>query len=172
MMPRFSALAAVLALVALAGCDSNGSTSALRDLDGTYTVGELVFDPDAGSLADADVGARLDASATTFDVFSGSESARFVVSRERVRTELTFDAAATRGRATFTARTGSNTDAEFANLLLPRQFSLTYDPASPRTLTGSLPLQNVNLEAYDATQYRGLRAVSGTLRIRLDRAAR
>ncbi len=169
---RLSALAAVFALAALAGCDSNGSTNALRDLDGTYTVAELIFDPVAAGLENADAATRLDADATRFEIFAGSESARFIVSRDRIRTELTFDATATRGRATFTSRTGTATDAQFAALLLPRQFTLTFDPESPRTLTGSIPLQNVNLEAFDATQYQGLRAVSGTLRIRLDRAAR
>ncbi len=172
MTSRLSVFAVALVLAALSGCDSNGSTNALRDLDGTYTVGELIFDPTAGSLADANAAARLDANATTFDVFAGSGTARFVVSRDGIRSELPFDATATRGRVTFTSRAGTSSDAEFAALLLPRQFSLTYDPASPRTLTGTIGLQNVNLEAFDPSQYQGLRAVSGTLRIRLERAAR
>lgn len=171
MTPRLSILAAAVVLAALAGCDSNGSTNALRDLDGTYTVGELVFDPVTASLPDADVAARLDPTATRFDIFSGNGSVQFVVSRDGIRSLLTFDATATRGRVTFTSRAGTSSDAEFAALLLPRQFTLTFDPESPRTLTGSIPLQNVNLEAFDPALYQQQRAVSGTLRIRLDRAA-
>lgn len=162
---RFAALVAVLLL---AGCDSSGSTNALRELDGTYSVAELVFDPTAASLEDANVGARLDAQ-TSFDIFSGNETVQFIISRGGVRSLVTLDATATRGRATFTARAGSET--ELGALLLPRTFGLTFDPASPRTLTGDIPLANVNLEQFDPSQYQGLRAVSGTLRIRLDRRA-
>lgn len=161
---RLACLALVLA--ALAGCDSNSSTSALRDLDGTYTVAQLLFDPGAASLADADVGARLDAQ-TSFDIFSGNSTVLFTISRGGARSLSTLDAAATRGRATFTARAGS--EDELAELLLPRTFTLSFDPASSRTLTGEIALTNVNLEAFDPAQYSGLRAVNGTLRIRLDR---
>ena len=164
---RFPALALVL-VVALAGCDSNGSTSALRELDGTYTVAQLTFDPQAGGLADADVGARLDAQ-TSFDIFSGNNTVLFTISRSGSRSLATLDATATRSRATFTARAGS--EDELAALLLPRTFSLTFDPAAPRTLTGEINLTNVDLEAFDPAQYAGLRAVAGTLRIRLDRRA-
>ena len=171
MTPRLSALAAVLALVALAGCDSNGSTNALRDLDGTYTVGELLFDPNAPALADADVAAGLDAQ-TRFDILSGSGVVQFVVSRQGIRSLVTLDAVATRGRATFTARSDAATAAELPRLLLPRQFVLSYNPDAPGALTGTVSLQNVNLENLDPVFYRGQTDVSGTLRIRLDRTAR
>lgn len=167
---RLAALALAVALggSALAGCDSSGPTSALRDLDGDYAVAELVFDPTAASLQDANVAARLDAQ-TVLRIFSGNGTVQFEISRDGVRSLATMDAAATRGRATFTARADS--EGQLATLLLPRSFPLTYDPASPRTLTGSIPLASVNLEAFDASQYQGLRSVSGTLRIRLDRRA-
>ena len=167
---RSAALALVVALTGsvLAGCDSSGPTGALRDLDGTYSVGELVFDPVTASLPDADVAARLDGQ-TSFDIFSGNGTVQFVISRSGVRSLATLDATATRGRVTFTARAGS--EAELSALFLPRTFSLTYDPASPRTLTGQIPLNNVNLEQFDPGLYQQQRAVSGTLRIRLDRRA-
>ena len=60
---------------------------------------------------------------------------------------------------------------ELTALFLPRSFSLTYDPASPRTLTGSISLTNVNLEAFDPALYQQQRSVNGTLRVRLDRSA-
>ncbi|HEX8298438.1 MAG TPA: hypothetical protein VF594_04690 [Rubricoccaceae bacterium] len=166
MLFRFPALALAL-LVVFAGCDSNSSTSALRDLDGTYTVAQLVFDPGAASLADADVGARLD-NQTSFDIFSGNSTVLFTIGRDGSRSLATLDATATRGRATFTARAGS--EDELAELLLPRTFTLTFDPSSSRTLTGEINLTGVNLEAFDPAQYSGLRSVSGTLRIRLDRS--
>ena len=156
------------AFAALAGCDSNGPTSALRELDGTYSVAEIVFDPVTASLPDANVGARLDAQ-TSFDIFSGNSTVLFTISRGGFRSLATLDAAATRGRATFTARTGN--EDELAALFLPRTFSLTYDPASPRTLTGELTLTDVDLQAFDPQQYQDQRAVRGTLRIRLDRRA-
>ena len=96
----------VLAFAALAGCDSNGPTSALRELDGTYSVAELVFDPVTASLPDANVGARLDAQ-TSFDIFSGNSTVLFTISRGGARSLATLDVAATRGRATFTARAGN-----------------------------------------------------------------
>ena len=158
-----------LAIAAHAGCDSNGPTSALRELDGTYSVAELVFDPVTASLPDADVGARLDAQ-TSFDIFSGNSTVLFTIGRGAAgRSLATLDVTATRGRATFTARTGN--EDELAALFLPRTFSLTYDPASPRTLTGELALTDVDLQAFDPQQYQDQRAVRGTLRIRLDRRA-
>ena len=166
------ASALLVAAAALAGCDSTRSNTALDELDGRYVVTQLAFDPVTASLPDADVAARLTPSATGLQVFGGDGSAllqsQFATSGGSRRTDL--EATATRGRVTFTAVTADD-ERELADLFLPRQFTLSYDPAAPRTLTGEIQRTGVNLEAFDAAIYQQQRSNSGTLRIRLERAA-
>lgn len=168
MLPRLASLA--LALVLLAGCDSNNPGSALRDLDGSYVLEELVFDPNAGGLVNADVGARLDLAATQITIYGRDGEAqlvsRFTDGSGTQRTDLI--ASASRGRLTLSART--NVDAEeLAELLLPNSFSLTYNASSISTLEGSFTLSGVNLDAFDRATYSGLTSVDGTMRVRFSR---
>ena len=172
-MPFRSHLAAAAALVVVlvaSGCDSNSSNSALRELDGTYTVAQLLFDPAPQVLPDVDVLARLNTSATRLEIFGEDGQVlfrtRFADASGSRLTEMT--AAATRGRATLTAVTVDD-ESELADLLLPRQIVLTYSATDPSDLTGEPFLTNVDLAAFDP-QYNGLGPVNGTLRIRFARS--
>ena len=169
---RFAPLA-LLAALAITGCDSDGSTRILDDLDGTYEITELVFDPVTASLPDADVGALLDSNETSLQIFGGDGTVQLISSRDGQRTLTTLDATATRGRVTLTAQPGDNGDneAELRTLFLPRQFTLTYDPDSPRTLSGDIQQSDIDLQAFDPDLYQDQRAVRGTLRIRLSRTS-
>lgn len=168
MMPRLASLA--LALVLLAGCDSNNPGSQLRDLDGSYVLEELVFDPTAGGLANADVGARLDLAATQLTIYGRDGEAtfvsRFTDGSGTQRTDLT--AAASRGRLTLTALSATDAD-ELAELLLPNSFQLSYNVSGISTLESNISLTGVNLDAFDREQYAGLTSVAGTLRVRFAR---
>jgi hypothetical protein len=171
-MPLRSPLATVVALavVALSGCDSNSSNSALRDLDGSYAVSQLIFIPDAAALDTVDVGARLNTSVTRLEIFGEDGQVlfrnRFNDASASRLTELT--ATASRGRATFTAATVED-EAELDDLFLPRVFTLLYNSDNPRGLTGELRLLNVDLEAFDPDLYAGLEPVDGTLELSLSR---
>jgi hypothetical protein len=168
-MPLRSRLLAGLfvTLLAATGCDSNNPGSSLRDLDGTYSLDELIFDPQAGGLADADVGARLNLGAAQLQIFGADGDATLVTAfsgQGSRRTDLT--ATASRGRLTLSA-VGTTDQDELADLLLPPTFSLAYDTGN--TLTGTVSRTNVNLDAFDRDQYAGLTSVAGTLRIRFSR---
>ena len=168
MLPRLASLA--LALVLLAGCDSNNPGSELRDLDGSYALEFLEFDPDAASLANADVTARLDLDATDLTIYGRDGEAtlvaRFTDGSGTQRTDLT--AAASRGRLTLTALGADDAD-ELAELLLPNSFQLTYNASGISTLETNISLAGVNLDAFDREQYAGLTSVAGTLRVRFAR---
>lgn len=168
MMPRLASLA--LALVLLAGCDSNNPGSELRDLDGDYALEVLLFDPNAGALQNADITTRLDLSQTRLTIYGRDGEAtlvsRFTDGSGTQRTDLT--AAASRGRLTLSART--NVDAEeLAELLLPNSFQLSYTTSSISSLESNFALSGVNLDAYDRELYAGLTSVDGTMRIRFAR---
>ncbi|HEX8386906.1 MAG TPA: hypothetical protein VF576_12025 [Rubricoccaceae bacterium] len=165
---RLTPLAALSAVLALAGCDSNSSNSALDALDGTYSVAELTFDPQPGALDDVDVNARLRASATRLQIFGDDGDVLFQSQFDDAsgsrRTNLT--ATATRGRVSFTAVTVQD-EQELADLFLPRQFTLTYNAESRASdLSGTISLNDVDLESFDPEQYGGLPPVDGTLRVR------
>ena len=166
---RCALLGLFLALVAFTGCDTNNPGRALDDLDGSYSVAELLFDPGAAGLQDADVAARL-SSDTQLEVFGRDGDAeltsRFGTETGRTRTSLR--ATATRGRVTFEAIQVDD-EAELRRLLLPRTFTLSYSPDSPNSLTATLTQSGVDLQAFDSQVYQGLRSVDGTLRIRLER---
>lgn len=168
MMPRLASFA--LALVLLAGCDSNNPGSDLRDLDGSYALEELIFDPNAGGLVNADVTSRLDLAATQLTIYGRDGEAqlvsRFTDGSGTQRTDLI--AAASRGRLSLTART--NVDAEeLAELLLPSSFNVSYSTSGGSTLESNFALAGVNLDAYDRSTYSGLTSVDGTMRVRFVR---
>lgn len=169
-MPFRLAPLALFALLAATGCDSSGPTRVLDELDGRYTITELVFDPVTASLPDADVAARLDVAQSSLEIFGGDGTVQLITRRNEQRTLTTLDATATRGRITMTAQAGDN-EAELRTLFLPRQFTLTYDPASPRTLSGDIQQTDIDLQAFDPELYQDQRAVRGTLRIRLSRTS-
>lgn len=167
--PRCALVGLLLTLVAFSGCDTNNPGRALDDLDGSYRVAELLFDPSAASLQDADVAARL-SSDTQLEIFGRDGDAELTsrLETESGRTRTSLRATATRGRVTLEAiEVGDET--ELRRLLLPRTFSLTYDASNPNTLTATIGQTGVDLQAFDSQAYQGLRDVSGTLRIRLDR---
>lgn len=156
-------------LTAISGCDSSNPGSALADLDGAYALDELLFDPQAASLEDADVAARLDSAATELRIYGGDGDATLISRFEGQgsrRTDLV--ATASRGRLTLSARTTEDQN-ELADLLLPPTFSLSYTPEAPNTLTGNVSLASVNLQAFDPDRYQGLTSVSGVLRVRFSR---
>lgn len=166
---RLATVVALASVVALAGCDSNSSNNALEDLDGTYTIAELVFTPDPSALDDVDVGTRL-RSTSRLQIFGGDGDvllqSQFNDASASSRTDLT--ATATRGRVTFTAATDMD-EQELDDLFLPRQFSLEYSADNPRDLSGNIRLTNVDLEAFDPEVYSGLPPVDGILRVRFAR---
>lgn len=167
-LPRLAALALSLAL--LAGCDSNNSGSALRDLDGSYALEELLFDPTAGALENADVTERLDLPNSQLTIYGRDGEAQLVVrftdGSGTQRTDLL--ASASRGRLTLSAR--SNVDAEeLADLLLPNSFQLSYNASSISTLESNFAASGVNLDAFDRELYAGLTSVDGTMRVRFTR---
>ena len=170
-MPFRSHLAAAAALVVVlvaSGCDSNSSNSALRELDGTYEVTTLTFDPQPPALDDVDVLARVNTSATRLEIFGQDGQVlfrtRFNTDSGSRLTEMT--ATATRGRVTFASVTVDD-ESELSDLLLPRQFTLTFDAGAPADLSGDIQLTSVDLAAFDPEQYSGLGPVNGLLRIRL-----
>ena len=168
-MPRLLRLAPALALsvFALSGCDTTSSNSALEDIDGTYTVAELVFDPDARDLVNADIGARLDAAATRLVVFGDDEEALLttqLAGEGSRRTDLRVSA--TRGRVTFEAITEEDRT-DLGRLFLPAQFTLLYDTTTPLDLASEpSTTTTVDLNAFDPVAYSGLTAVPGKFRIR------
>ncbi len=157
-------------LAAASGCDSNNSGSSLRDLDGDYALEELLFDPNAGALENADVAARLDLANSLLTIYGRDGEAQLVVrfndGSGTQRTDLI--ASASRGRLSLSAR--SNVDAEeLAELLLPSSFQLSYNASSISTLESNIAISGVNLDAFDRDQYAGLTSVDGTMRIRFTR---
>ena len=168
--PRCAAAALALFALALAGCDSNNPGRDLSLIEGVYTVEALTFDPVTDALPDADVGARLDPSGTSLEVFGEDETSllrvryRDATGSRRVDLRTT----ASRGRATFEALDDAD-EADLAALFLPRQFTLTYDGDSPRLLSGTFDRSGVNLEAFDPSRYQDQRSVRGTLVVRFRR---
>ena len=164
---RFSLLLAAFVLV-VTGCDSNGSASNLERIQGRYQLETLTFDPATQALPDADVGARLDASNTELQIF-GDGDAQLVIfpseGRSR-RVGLRVDARST--RATFEAVTDDDRD-DLDTVLLPSEFSLTFQGERPTVLEGDLSLTGVNLEAFDPDTYQDQRSNRGTLRVRFTR---
>lgn len=168
-MPLRFRLAALLAVLAVAGCDSNNPGRDLAALDGSYALGELVFVPSATALETADVGARLDPNSTDLRIYAGDGDATLVTrfsGQGTRRTDLT--ATASRGRVTLAARTAED-QRELQDLLLPSSFNLSYDAGNANTLSGNISLSGIDLQAFDPQRYQGLRSESGTLRVRFDR---
>ena len=166
--PRCALLAVALAALAFTGCDSNNPGADLDLIDGTYAVAELTFTPNGSGVAPVDIAANLDGT-TRLEVFGGDAEAlfvfRFVDRGLSYRSDLT--AAASRGRASFQAEMEDDAQ-NLARLLLPTQFSLTYDEGNGSRLSGSFNL-TANLQAYDPQAYQGVTAVPGRLTIRLVR---
>ena len=165
--PRCAALA--LVLLALAGCDSNNPGRDLDLIEGVYAVEELRFTP-LSALPAADVGARLDPSGTSLEIFGDDEIAllrvryRDATGSRRVDLRTT----ASRGQATFEAVDQSDVD-DLAALFLPRSFTLTYDGDAPRLLSGTFDQSGVNLERFDPSIYQGEVDKRGTLTVRFRR---
>ena len=165
---RCGLAALVLLALAFTGCDTNNPGGrVLGDLEGVYTLEELVFTPETAALDPVDLGARISTEATTLEVFGNGDNAllrsRFAGGTTR-RTDL--EVRALSNAIEFTAVTADDED-ELADLFLPRTFRLGF--SSPRgTLLAADPdlfLSDVNLQAFDPDRYQGLTSVRGRLAI-------
>lgn len=167
--PRCALVAVVLAFLAFSGCDTTNPSRELAVIEGTYSVAELTFRPDATAIDPVDVGAQLNAAETRLRIFGGDDVALFVVQPvSGVSRRVDLRTTASRGRVTFEALTRQDEE-DLATLLLPRSFTLDYTGERPMELAGSFSRTNVNLETFDAERYRGLRNTSGQLRLRFER---
>ena len=160
---RCGLAALVLLALAFTGCDTNnGGSGTLGDLEGVYALEELRFDPDAGGLDEADLGAQLLAQGSaSIEIFGDGDDAL-------LRTPTT-------GRTDLTVRVFSNSieftavtvddEEDLAELFLPRQFRLAFSSSEARELRADPPLflPAVNLQAFDPDNYDGLTAVPGRL---------
>lgn len=166
--PRCVFLALALAVIAFSGCDTNNPGSSLDEVQGTYTVLALSFDPtEPQALSDIDVLADLEPG-TRIEIFGdGNALVRFepVGGFSQLATGT---ARATSRSVTITARTDADAD-KLAQVLLPSSFTLNRDEVDPNSLSSDVLLSDVNLEAYDPAQFGGLDRVDGRLRITLDR---
>ena len=166
--PRCALLAVALAALAFTGCDSNNPGGDIAQIEGTYVVSELYFRPSGTDINPIDVAAVLDASVTRLDIFGDGDPAQLVSKlRSEVTTRTDITVTASRGRASFRAVTSTDAE-ELARLLLPSQFSLTYDESVPGRLTASLTL-TANLQAFDPARYQGATNIPGQLTVRLTR---
>ena len=164
---RFLLLAAFALLTT--GCDSGGSDSALERIQGRYALDLLSFDPATQALPDADVGARLDAGNTELQVFGDGDAQIIVFPAGGGRSSLiSLRVEANSRRATFEAVTENDRD-DLDEILLPSEFSLSYEGERPTVLEGALDLTGVNLEAFDPNTYRDQRSNRGTLTVRFRR---
>ena len=162
-------LPAVLAVLALAACDSGDAIDppSPADIAGTYAFEAFRFRPAASALAPVDVLDTLVATDSYVQFFDGGQAilqfrraggtTRFVpgdveVRRDQVR--LTFQ--------------GGN-DATLARLVLPNVLVFDREDDGGLTVTESF---TADLEAYDVDRYAGFDAIPGTLtlRLRLDAA--
>jgi len=167
--PRCALLAVALAALTFAGCDSNNPGADLALIEGTYAVSELYFRPSGTDITPIDVAAALDASVTRLEIFGDGDPAQLVSKlNSGVTTRTDISVAASRGRASFRAVTSTDAE-ELAQLLLPTQFSLTYDERVPGRLTATLTDLRANLEAFDPARYQGATSIPGQLTIRLTR---
>ncbi len=159
---------ALLLFAFTSGCDTNNPSSSLASLDGTYSITELLFDPNTAGLPDANVEVRLDSAASFLEIFGdGDSEIRFQFTGDsRQRIQMT--ASASTSSVQLSALT--ETDAlQLAELLMPPQLVLQRDGVSDRRLSASLLQVGINLEAFDPTIYQEQRAVNGTLHITFDR---
>ena len=168
--PRCAFLALILAFFAFAGCDTNNPGSSLEEVQGTYSVVALSFDPaEPQALADIDVLDDVE-SGTRIEVFGdGTATVRF----EPLNGASQFvvgTARATSRTVTFTSRSDSDAD-KLARILLPPSFSLNRDEVDATRLSADVLLNDVDLQTYDPGQYGGLTSVRGRLTIELDRVA-
>lgn len=162
-------LTALVALLALVGCDSN-DPDALANVSGTYRLAVLTFDPSAQGLATANVAANLNLPATTLQIFGDDDEALLTVQFNdgQGTRRVNLNVRASDSRVTLSAVGGEDRD-DLEDLLLPSSFGLDYSGSRPSALTGSLTLSGVDLEAIDPDQYDGLNSVSGTLSVRFNR---
>jgi len=167
--PRCTFLALVLFLLAFGtGCDTSNPSTSLADLDGTYSITELRFDPNTSGLPDADVVARLDSAESFVEIFGdGDSEIRYqFIGESRQRIQMTASASV----STVQLSALTETDAlQLTDLLLPSQLVLQRDGVSDQRLNASIPTAGVNLEAFDPTLYQEQRSVNGTLHIVFDR---
>lgn len=168
--PRCALLAFVLTFFAFAGCDTNNPGSSLEEVQGTYAVVALSFDPtEPQAIADIDVLSEVEGN-TRIEIFGdGNATVRFEplggASQFVVGT-----ARATSRTVTFTSRTDRDAE-KLESILLPPSFSLNRDEIDDTRLSADVLLNDVNLQAFDPGQYGGLTDVRGRLTIELNRIA-
>ena len=168
--PRCALLALAVAVLAFAGCDTNNPGSGLEEVQGTYAVLELTFDPtEPAVLDDVDVLADLEPG-TRVEIFGdGNALVRFepVGGFSQL---VTGTARATSRTVTVTARSDDDAD-KLQQVLLPPSFSLNRDESDSNRLSADILLSNVDLEAYNPADYGGLDRVRGRLTVTLDRVS-
>ena len=165
--PRCALLAVAIAAAVFTGCDSNNPGRDLSLVDGVYVLEELSFDPETQALPTADVASQLDREGTTLEIFGRDAEALLRIRDDRGTGRVNLDVGAARGRASFEAVTEDDIG-DLADIFLPASFVLTYNDNAD-VLSGMFSQSGVNLEAFDPSQYRGLRNVRGTLTVRFRR---
>ncbi|HLA62827.1 MAG TPA: hypothetical protein VK610_00250 [Rhodothermales bacterium] len=165
-LPRLVPLLAVATFLASAGCDTNNGGNSLRDVQGTYLFTELLFDPAAPALAEADVLTRIDEEETEVRLFSDGDALFLVQFDDNTSLRADGTVSATNSSVRLVAVTPD--DAEELGRLLLQPTNVFARGGSGDVLTASMSV-TVDLAAYDPENYPGLNAVSGTLSIRLER---
>lgn len=165
---RCGLAALVLLALAFTGCDTNNpGGQTLRELEGTYTLEELRFDPNTQALPDADVAGRFDLPGTTLTIF-GDDTEALLISRllgeGSRRTDL--DVRTLSGSIELTARTADDED-DLERLFLPPTFRLAFSSPDARLLRADpdLFLDDVNLQAFDPDLYQDQTSVRGRLAV-------
>lgn len=159
-------LAALFVTFSVAGCDSGDPDDQPepRDVAGSYSFTEFVFQPTSSAVQPISVLDTLDANSTHLDL---SSAGNFIFAYEFVGGDEYFLS----GTFTVTERTvriaGAREHREFYNrILLAEEFTLRRDEAAPGVLTAEIPL-TVN-PAIFSDRYAGITALEGTLHLQLE----
>lgn len=165
----------LVALVALAACDTDNPSSAILDeVEGTYDVTELLFEPITQALDSANVAARLVPSQTSLQLQGSGRTFFFFELEGRPSDVAEFTASPTSSGVRLTARTEVDAEALIPLLFPSASFTLTYDDERG-TLSGVLQAGSgnpVNLQAFDPQLYQGQTAEQGTLLVTFTRRGR
>jgi hypothetical protein len=158
---------ALLAAVALGGCDTENPSTPLEEVEGVYAFTELYFDTQASAIADADVLARLDSAQSDIEIFSNAPALiRFELDGEgRQRADASVTATPSIVRLTAVTEADARTLSE---ILLPPTMTFDRDEDGDH-LVGEFFLPAADLEAFDPDAYAGVPPVAGTLFVTLQR---
>ncbi|CAN5854097.1 hypothetical protein BH23ACT11_BH23ACT11_15370 [soil metagenome] len=152
-------------ILLLPACSTNDPGAVSRaEVEGIYSISQLVFEPSASAVQPADVGVRFDSGFTTIELLGSGDvllryrfeggssvliSGNYNMTRNGVRIE-------------FAHADRSRQDA----ILLPSVIRMHL--GAENLLTADVAM-TANLDAYDRSRYQGLTSVSGVLRVRFER---